>query len=54
MYVPDCENCVHKEDCAMLKANKDMRETIWNINRKASGRQDYFFDGKYYPAEEGV
>lgn len=53
MYIPDCEHCAHRGDCAMLKANQEMRETIWNINREASGRHDYILNGKHYPAEEG-
>lgn len=36
----------------MFKANKEMRETIWNINRERSGRLDFIFNGKYFPAEE--
>ena len=53
MYVPDRDNCEHHGDCAVLKANKEMRETLWNIGREQSGRHDYILDGKYYSAEEG-
>lgn len=53
MYVPDCEHCKNRQDCAMLKGMRDARETIWNIGREKSGRTDYILNGKYYPAEEG-
>lgn len=52
MYVPDCENCIHREDCAVLKALCELRETMWNIGRAEAGRTDYILNGKYYPAEK--
>ncbi len=52
MFTPDCDNCPHHGDCAMRKANKEMRETLWNISREQSGRHDYFWGGKYYPADK--
>ena len=53
MYVPNCDNCEHRRDCAMLEANRELRETIWNIGREKSGRHDFFLNGKYHKAEEG-
>ncbi len=53
MYDPDCGNCEHFNDCVMRKALKSARETIFNINRELSGREDFVFDGKRVPAEEG-
>lgn len=53
MHYPDCDNCEHRHDCVMVKANQEMRETLWNIGREQSGRHDFILNGKYYPAEEG-
>lgn len=53
MFVPDCENCVHRNECAVKKSLKEARETIFNINREKSGRKDFILDGKLIPAEEG-
>ena len=53
MYDPDCGSCEHFNDCAMRKALKSARETIFNINREKSGRKDFILDGKLIPAEEG-
>ncbi len=52
MYVPNCDDCDLRTECALFLANKEMRETIWNINREKSGRLDFIFNGKYFPAEE--
>ena len=52
MYVPGCDNCEHRRDCAMFEANRELKETIWNIGREKPGRSDYILNGKYYPAEE--
>jgi len=48
MYNPDCENCPHIKDCSIRKSLKELRETIFNINRAASGRTDFIYNGKVY------
>ena len=53
MYVPNCDNCEHRRDCAIFKANRELKETIWNIGREKSERHDYFLNGKYHKAEGG-
>lgn len=53
MFVPDCANCEHHDECVVMKSNQEMSETLWNIGREQSGRSDYILNGKYYPAEGG-
>ena len=53
MFIPDCENCEHRGECSVLKSNQEMSETLWNIGREQSGRNDYILNGKYYATEEG-
>ena len=46
IHIPDCERCVHIKDCSMVKALKVARETIFNLNREKSGRNDFLLNGK--------
>ena len=53
MFTPNCDKCEHRAECVIVKANQEMRETLWNLGREQSGRHDFILNGKYYPAEEG-
>ena len=44
MYNPDCENCQHIKECDLRQSLKELRETIFNINREKSGRYDCWLD----------
>lgn len=52
MYYPNCQFCEHRKECVVVRALKEARETIWNINREKSGRKDFILDGKLISTEE--
>ena len=51
-YKPDCERCNKFNVCTIQKELKELRETIFNIGREASGRTDFIKDGKIYANKE--
>ena len=46
MYIPNCDSCVHYQECVIKKELKELRETIFNINREISGRNNFIKNGK--------
>lgn len=46
MYTPNCENCPHYKECAVIKSLKEAKETIFNIGREKSGRTDFMYNGR--------
>lgn len=50
---PNCEMCVNRNDCSLLKELSEARETIFNYGREMSGRTDFIYNGQVVPAEGG-
>ncbi len=43
---PNCEKCINRNNCSLLKELSKARETIFNINRERSGRSDFIYNGR--------
>lgn len=54
MYIPDCDSCVHYQECVIKKDLKELRETIFNINREMSGRNDFIKNGKIIQSQTKI
>lgn len=48
---PNCETCINRNDCSLLKELSEARETIFNYGREMSGRTDFIYKGRVVPAE---
>lgn len=51
---PNCEMCINRNDCSLLKELSKARETIFNYGRKISGRTDFIYNGHIVQAEGGT
>lgn len=50
---PNCEMCINRNDCSLLKELSEARETIFNYGREMSGRTDFIYKGRVVPSEGG-
>ena len=50
---PNCELCIHRNDCSLLKELLEARETIFNYGREKAGRSDFIYNGRVVSAEGG-
>jgi len=50
---PNCEKCINRDDCSLLKELIEARETIFNYGREMSGRTDFIYKGRVVQAEGG-
>lgn len=50
---PNCEMCINRHDCSLLKELNEARETIYNYGREKAGRTDFIYKGRVVPAGGG-
>lgn len=53
LMAPNCEMCINRNGCSLLKELSEARETIFNYGREMSGRTDFIYKGRVVPAEGG-